>query len=326
MSEQTTPEQPVKTTKKKRANMSNSKNEDTRPDPFFKRITLAIAHRLGLKIINAEFPQTLRGDNILGVPSTVDLSKTAYHFFMAYNVIEFKGADDSLTEFKYIINEIRTNLLILNENVKDADFDNTLNLIVCARYPERFFAFMKDKSHEFTSDATHKWLYRRKVGLQNVAIVVLRDMPLDEKYYEWLRLAPTDSPIWKELVKIAFRQQDWELLRDLWDLNHEVVEMTAQELDEVMSEMSPERLKRYLQHQAAGVKLSLAKLKTHPEEFQEAISDIEPEQLVDALDPNEEEKLLQLLLKKRQERERQIQQQAATQQPDAAQEPEESKE
>jgi hypothetical protein len=103
--------------------------------------------------------------------------------------------------------------------------------------------------------------------------------------------------------------------------------MTAQELDEVMSEMSPEQLKKYLRHQAAGVRLSLAKLKTHPEEFQDAFVGIAPEdvislykpedvislydteQVVEALDPEEEERVFQLLLKKRQAREQQQKQQ-----------------
>lgn len=324
MSDPTTFKQTGKKSKKQ-AKTDKSKKKETRPDPFFKRITLQIAHRLGLEIINAEFPQTLRADNILGVPEGVDLSRTAYHFFLAYNVIEFKGPDDSLTEYKYITNDIRTNFLILDDKVKEADFHNTLNLIVCARYPERFFAFMQSQGFEFTPDSNHSWLYRRKVGLQNVAIVVLKDMPLNPMYYEWLRLAPTDSTIWKELVKVAFREQDVQLLQDLWELDHEVVEMTAQELKEIISEMSPERRKKYLRSKAAGVRLSLADLKTHPEEMKEALSELEPEQVislfapeqviqalapeqvVEALAPDEEEKMLELLLKKRREREQKSQ-------------------
>jgi hypothetical protein len=76
-------------------------------------------------------------------------------------------------------------------------------------------AVSNDEGIEFTPEADNPWLYRRKVGLQHVAIVVLKDLPLNPMYYEWLRLAPTDSIVWKELVKIAFRQQDLELLKDL---------------------------------------------------------------------------------------------------------------
>jgi hypothetical protein len=117
MSEQIIPEQNVPKAEKQ---ARSGKKVDIRPDTLFKRMMREMAHRLGLQIIETEFPQTLRADNIFGVPSTVDLSKTAYHFFLAYNVIEFKRPDDSLTEVKFLTNEVRTSLLILNEKVKEA--------------------------------------------------------------------------------------------------------------------------------------------------------------------------------------------------------------
>jgi hypothetical protein len=245
-----------------------------------------------------------------------------------------KGPDDSLTEYKYITNEVRTTLLILDEKVKEADFDNTLNLIVCARLPERFFAFMTDKGYEFKPDENHKWLYRRKVGLQNVAIVVLKDMPLEPMYYEWLRLAPTDSPIWKELVKVAILTDNWQLFKDLQELNFEVVKMTAEELKQAVSEMNPEQRALWRARQKGGAKLVIRDIKDSQEDLKEVLSDLKPqevislykpqevislykpqevislydtEQVVEALSKEERKKMLELLLKEQEDEAKQTQ-------------------
>jgi hypothetical protein len=43
------------------------------------------------------------------------------------------------------------------------------------------------------------------------------------------------------LAKIAILPDDWRLLSDLQELNFEVVKMTAEELKQLVSEMSPQQ-------------------------------------------------------------------------------------
>jgi hypothetical protein len=41
----------------------------------------------------------------------------------------------------------------------------------------------------FNKTAGKKWLYTARVGFQDVAIVVCRDLPLEPKFYKWLIFA-----------------------------------------------------------------------------------------------------------------------------------------
>jgi hypothetical protein len=123
----------------------------SRPDPVFKHVTLGLAHQLGLKVDNTEFPQTFRADLILRVPTDRKkaLRNTLFEFFRGFNVIEYKSQGDLLDKDGYITNDIRTSLLILKN--PEATYENTLNVIVTSRYPQDFFDYMEEKKYKFNT-------------------------------------------------------------------------------------------------------------------------------------------------------------------------------
>lgn len=190
----------------------------SRLDPAFKAITRQMAEKLGLQAIETEFAQTLRADLILAVPPEVSLQNTMFDFFRAFNVVEFKSQGDRLDENAYITNEIRTDLFILQKS--EATFENTLNVNVTSRYPRELFTFMKKRGGRFKVLAGKPWLRLGRVGLQDVAIVICRDLPLEELYYEWLLFAPSDSQKWRDFVTMLVREGEFALLEKVKICTH----------------------------------------------------------------------------------------------------------
>lgn len=157
-----------------------------RPDPAFKFQTRQIAEQLGLETVEAELPQTLRADLILAVPEGISIEGTLFSFFRPLNVPGFKSQGDKFDEYEFVKNEVRTGLLFLQkaEAGSPVGFEDILNLIVCSRFPQGFFDYMREHNCVFRAEEATPWLWRCRVGLQEVAVVVCRDLPIEASYYK----------------------------------------------------------------------------------------------------------------------------------------------
>lgn len=88
------------------------------------------------------------------------------------------------------------------------------------------------------------WLLEAKIGFQYVALVICHQLPVEEKYYQWLAFAPADSPNWKQLTRKLWRE-DWDdkLLDTIRRMRPKEYDMTVNEiLDEMRAngEITPE--------------------------------------------------------------------------------------
>jgi hypothetical protein len=282
----------------------------SRPDPVFKHVTLGLAQELGLRVDNTEFPQTFRADLILGVPPDRKkaLRKTLFEFFRDFNVIEYKSQGDLLDKDGYLTNEIRTALLILKN--PEATHENTLNVIVSSRYPQDFFDYMEEKKYKFKSTKSKPWLYRCRVGLQEVRVIVCRDLPFERKYYRWLIFVPSDNPKWQEFVKILFKEREEFYLDLLRQMRPKEYYMTIETLniDELVSELSPEEQAERRQDLENVRKAELRLVRrisealgiSIVEDIGELIEDLKPEEvtvLVQKLTPEQRQQLIEALLK-----------------------------
>jgi hypothetical protein len=64
-------------------------------------------------------PQIFRADLVVEVPEDIDTSRSMFSFFKKYNVVEFKSENDRFTWRKYLVNQVRTALfLVQTENVE----------------------------------------------------------------------------------------------------------------------------------------------------------------------------------------------------------------
>lgn len=115
------------------------------------------------------------------------------------HIVEFKSQSDQFDEIEYIKNSVRTELLFL-QNI-GANFENTLNLIVTVRYPQRFLDYMSERGFEFVADDKREWLLRSHIGLQEVVIVVINLLPLEEKYADWLIFLAADNSRWPKMLR-----------------------------------------------------------------------------------------------------------------------------
>ncbi len=278
-----------------------------RPDPTFKYVTRQIADQLGIQAVETELPQTLRADLVLVVPEGLQLENTLFSFFRSINVIEFKSQNDHFDEREFIKNEVRTGLIYLQN--PNTQISQILNLIVCSREPRHFFEYMREQGYNFQAEGTGDWLWHCRVGLQEVALVVCRNLPLEPKYFQWLAFAPADSQKWRNFVKIIARQGEWEIFNTLKTLRPKEVELMNRELIEILSHLSPKEQARVDRDWFDAIKLSLPRLaKTLPDEIGELLATIEPEKRLSGLTPEErlsglnpEERLSGLTPEERQE-------------------------
>lgn len=269
-----------------------------RPDPAFKAVTKDFATQLGLETVETEFPQTLRADLILAVPQGLALENTLFSFFRRFNIIEFKGEDDQFDEEGFVRNEVRTGLLYLYN--RDANFENMLNLIVSSRLPQRFFDYMEAHQCKFESQQAQPWLWRGRVGLQEVAVVVCRELPLEPRYYQWLLFAPATSRKWREFVKMLAREGNTSMLEVVRNLRPKEYEFMTVDIQELLKEYTPEERKRYIKDWLSAFASELpAMAEEMPEDLSQTIAKIKPELRVAGM--NLEERLAGLTPEQRRE-------------------------
>ncbi|MEI6043481.1 MAG: hypothetical protein WCS37_03710 [Chloroflexota bacterium] len=249
-----------------------------RPDPMFKAVTSEFVKESGIETIETEFPQTLRADMVLKVPEGLMLEETLFSFFRRFNIVEFKGENNQLNIDGFLRNEARMILFYLYN--KEATFENMLNLIVSSRFPQSFFDYMEARQCKFEPEKDRPWLWRSRVGLQEVVVIVCRDLPLESRYYQWLLFAPSDSRKWKAFVRMLAREGNLTLLERLRKLRPQEYENMSLEIKELLKEYTPEERKRYMKALAHGVAFEMPDIaREAPEELSEAIAKLSPEEL-----------------------------------------------
>lgn len=283
-------------------NTSTAEEQDpnqNRPDPAFKYLTRQIAIHYGLQTIETEFPQTLRADLVLGVPEGLNLAETLFDFFRRLNVIEFKGENDLLDEYEFAKTEIRTTLLFIQQ--RPIEIENILNVIVSSRLPRRFFNYMREHGCRFRRVTDKPWLWHSRVGLQDVFVVVCVDLPLDQRYFDWLVFAPAGTRKWRSFLRLLIAEHNWSLLETLRRLRPKEYENMQIQIDEILAAYSPEEQAQYLADLAYALKRSLPRLaKRNPELLSDVFSDLDSQELLTGLSPEQRQKLLKLLLEQEQ--------------------------
>lgn len=284
-----------------------------RPDPLFKVLTRLEAEQLGLKAIETEkqFQETTRADLVLVVPPGVDVEGTMFDFFRATNVIEFKSENDPLTLREYLKNETRTTLQFLQS--KDLDLDELLNVIVTSRSPDTFLEQAVRRRIFFQPEEGRPWLLRAQVGFQDVAIVVCRDLPLEELYYNWLVFAPSDSRKWRRYIEILLKENREELLAWVKRIRPKELKMVTKDIMDLaiaegfvppkyseaelaeMDQLDEEIALLALEYFNKRKKPTLLRKLLSAIEPEERLAGIKPEELVESLSAEDRQALLKIL-------------------------------
>lgn len=101
-------------------------------------------------------------------------------------------------------NQVRTAIFFLQASSKEteADYSQYLNTYVLARLPKDFLDNASQNGIVFTVDQETSRLRRAKVGFQNIALIVYRDLSVERRFYRWLLFAPSDDKKWQAFSMI----------------------------------------------------------------------------------------------------------------------------
>ena len=298
----------------KRTKQPAPATEERRPDPLFKKFMTdaALQARLEKGPTELQVAQTTSSDMLLTIPKGAAVADTLFDFFRPTNVIEFKSASDSLNQHSFGVQLARV-YLYLDQN-RAVKHRQILNVIVSARFPREFFKFSVSEGITFEPDRQREWLYRARVGYQEVVVVVCEQLPLDLRYGIWLIFAAPTTQKWRDFLKLAAREHNWTLLeaaRDMRDMRPKEFNAMNQELKAIFEEYGPkeqarlradwwEVIKDRLPGMSNEEPEELTKLLTEfkPEVLGNALSNLSPEKLGNALSslsPVEKAKLIKLL-------------------------------
>ncbi len=273
------------------ADASEENLKAPRPDPVFKLLTRQEAERHGLQLGETEVQYSTLADLVLLVPPEASLQNTMFDFFRPVNVLEFKSQGDQLDLKEYIRNQIRTDIQFLRG--KELEYRNVLNVIVSSRRPKSFLEYASQVGVAFTPEIGKPWLLRGQVGFQAVAIVICSELPLEERYYQWLVFAPTDTLKWRNYVIALFRKQNQELLRYIKTMRPKEYSMINSEA-EIVELLKAEGF--ITAEYEAWVEQELMEAtrrtwprisKQHPEVINELLSQLPPEERLAGLDPEQ---------------------------------------
>jgi hypothetical protein len=115
-----------------------------------------------------------------------------------------------------------------------------LNLYVLARYPTKFLDAARKDGIIFTPEPGRPWLLRTKIGFQNVALVICRDLPFERRYYEWLVFAPSDGKRWKTFIQRLEEEGEKKLLDIAARLRPKEFAVTKATVDDIWEDMRAE--------------------------------------------------------------------------------------
>jgi MgtE intracellular N domain len=276
---------------------------EKRPDPAFKQVLTEEARKLGLKRgpTELQIAQTTSSDMLLLVPSGTRVKDTLFEFFRAVNIVEFKSANDPLTLQTLEIQLARLYLLLAENS--DYQFEQTLNIIVSARYPREVFGYSESKGYPFkgegkdpTDEESEDWLYRANLGYQDVVVVVCEQLPLKPLYLDWLIFAAADSETWREAVLLAVKEHKLEILklaREMHPKEYEAMGSNIKMLFEQYSPQERERLKRDWFDVLEDILPQMGR--EEPKDLGSLLSKVDPENLGQALDNLEAKNLGQAL-------------------------------
>jgi hypothetical protein len=183
----------------------------TLPDTVFKKVTGEMAVAAGLDLLNVELPRLPSTDLILYVPEGKDLSATPFDFLFPYSIIEFKSENDTFDEYELSIGLGRSH--IFYNRFRKAKYKEILTVYVCARRPDDVIDHLEAEEIGIIGDPEIDWLVRAKIGMLNVAFIICRNLPLEEKYYKWLIFASSKSAKWKFFVKMMLRTKNYEVIK-----------------------------------------------------------------------------------------------------------------
>jgi hypothetical protein len=205
-----------------------SKFKQAKPDTVFKEVTGKMAVAVGLDLLNVELPRLPSTDLIVHVPPGSDLSATPFEFLYSYSILEFKSENDPFDEFEFAISLARS--LLFYNRFRKAKYQEMLTVFVCARYPDDLKEHFDLEKIKLKPAKKAEWLLQAKYGSLNLAFVICRYLPLEEKYYRWLIFASSKSAKWKEFVKMMLRMQNQEILDLLTHFRYKELVTMATEL------------------------------------------------------------------------------------------------
>ena len=277
-----------------------------RADPTFKNVTSQAARARGINIVGAELPQTVTADLIFELNEDTDLTDSLFSFLSGYRfaVVDFKGPNDPLDMPKLLLNVARTALFCAKN--PQVSVRQVLNLLVCSRYPANILkepAAQNIVGFHQPDPEKQPWLWLGRYVFQEIIIVVCRDLPIEERFFDWLLFMPADIKKWPVTVRQFLAAGRYDLValsRNLHpkEFNEMKLEIT---LSDITANMTQRERKQYYKDLAALLRTELNELLVEsPEDAREMISKVEPQQLADVLTDEQFEKLVQLRKLKKQ--------------------------
>jgi MgtE intracellular N domain len=276
---------------------------EKRPDPAFKQVLTAEARKVGLKRgpTELQIAQTTSSDMLLLVPPDTKVKDTLFEFFRAVNIIEFKSANDPLTLQTLKIQLARLYLL-LAEN-PDYQFEQTLNIIVSARYPREVFGYSEAKDYPFkgegkdeTDENSEDWLYRANIGYQDVVVVVCEQLPLKTLYLDWLIFAAADTGTWREAVLLAVKERKLEILKLANEMHPKEYEAMGSNIKMLFEQYSPQERERLRRDWFDVLEEILPRMgREEPKDLGSLLSKVDPQTLGQALSSLDNDNLAQVL-------------------------------
>jgi hypothetical protein len=270
-------------------------NNAVLPDTLFKLLTRREVEDSNLRVSESEFQHVTRADLIIEIPQGVNTGGTLFDFCYPVTVIEFKSENDQFNVREFVVNQVRTAILFLqaSSKEKDADYSQYLNTYILARLPKDFLDNASQNGIVFTVDQARPWLRRAKVGFQNIALLVCRDLPIERPFYRWLLFAPSDGKKWQAFIRKLKVEGESELLefaRKLRPREVAMVKVNADELWELARQegaLTPEVEARLAQEREEAIQIILNDL-DNKDYFQMAgffddMSDEQLSQMVNAL-------------------------------------------
>jgi hypothetical protein len=286
-------EPPAEPSTKIEAKAEVKKGNSVLPDTLFKILTRREVVESKLRVGESEFQHITRADLIIEVPPGVDTSGTLFDFCYPITVLEFKSENDEFNAREFVVNQVRTAILFLQAKSKEADYSHYLNTYVLARLPIDFLDKAAENGILFSIDQEKPWLRRAKVGFQNIAVIVCRDLPLERQFYRWLLFAPSDGKKWRAFIRRLKLEGEGELLdfaKKLRPREVAMVKVNAEELWELARQegaLTPEVEAQLARERAEAVEIILSDLANKDyfqmEAFFDDMSDGQLSRMVNAL-------------------------------------------
>jgi hypothetical protein len=241
------------------------------PDTVFKSLTRIEVEEQNFRVSDSEFQHVTRADLVIEVPEGIDTSDTMFDFCAPVTVLEFKSENDHFYSEDFVVNQVRTAILFLQEKTKEKkkDYSRFLNAYVLARYPKDFLDNAPNNGIVFTVDPNRPWLRWATVGYQRIALIICRDLPIQRRFYRWLLFAPSKGKTWSAFIEQLKKEGNQELLAIAEQLRPEEYQMLKINAKEIWEEarragaLTPEVEAELAKARARGIEILLSDLDHH---------------------------------------------------------------